>query len=82
MTNTTIKVSTVTRDRLKAQASAAHRSLGAYLEDLAEMADRRARFAALRESIDATPADLAASYRAELLQWEGVSDELGAPGAA
>ncbi|RNL61407.1 antitoxin [Nocardioides marmoriginsengisoli] len=58
MTMTTIKVSTETRDRLKAQASAAHVSLGEHLTRLAAAADRGLRFEALRSAIAATPSDL------------------------
>jgi len=54
MTMTTIKVSTETRDRLKAQASAAHVSLGEHLTRLASAADRGLRFEALRAAVAAT----------------------------
>ncbi len=77
MTMTTLKVSTVTRDRLKAQAAAARRSLGAYLEELADLADRRERFASLRRSIDETPPEALESYRAEVSEWDGAADGFG-----
>lgn len=70
MTMTTIKVSSRTRDRLKAQAAASNRSLGAYLEVLADRADREARFEMLRRAIAATPPELMASYEVELAAWE------------
>ena len=70
MTMTTIKVSTVTRDRLKSQAAAAHKSLGAYLDELAYRADRAERFSALAAQIAATPPELMESYRAETSEWE------------
>ena len=67
---TTIKVSSATRDRLKAQASAAHRSLGAYLEDLADLADRQSRFASLKAAIVETSAADLARHGAEAAEWE------------
>ena len=69
MTSTTIKVSTETRDRLKAQASAAHVSLGEHLSRLADAADRALRFESLRAAIDATPAHVMADYTAESKDW-------------
>lgn len=66
---TTIKVSDDLRDRLKAQAGAAHRTLGEHLEHLADLDDRRQRFAALRSAIDATPPEVLAGYRAETRAW-------------
>jgi len=60
MTMTTIKVSTETRDRLKAQASAAHVTLGEHLTRLASAADRGLRFEALRAAIAATGPELTA----------------------
>lgn len=76
MTMTTIKVSTETRDRLKAQASATHVSLGEHLTRLAEAADRGLRYEALRAAIAATPADAWASYEAETNEW--LDADLGA----
>ncbi|QGH70564.1 antitoxin [Pseudactinotalea sp. HY158] len=77
MTMTTIKVSVQTRDRLKAQAAASKRSLGSYLEELAEVAERRARFERLRAAMAATPQELRDSYDDERrvwdrLEWEGM----------
>lgn len=69
MSSTTIKVSTEVRDRLKLQAAAAHRTLGDHLAYLADMNDRRSRFAALREAIDATPVEAMADYHAEAEAW-------------
>jgi hypothetical protein len=69
MTATTIKVSVETRDRLKAQASAAQVSLGEYLTRLAAAADRGLRFEALRAAIAATPPDLMSEYAAETDEW-------------
>jgi predicted transcriptional regulator len=69
---TTIKVSTEVRDRLKRQASAAHRTLGEHLAHLAELGDRQSRFAAMRAAIDATHPDDAASYRVETDAWERI----------
>lgn len=70
MTTTTIKVTRDVRDRLKAQASAAHRTLGEHLAHLAELGDREGRFAALRDAIAATPAEARESYDAEVAAWE------------
>lgn len=60
MTMTTIKVSTETRDRLKAQAAAAQVSLGEHLARLATAADRGLRFEALRVAVGATQPELTA----------------------
>jgi predicted transcriptional regulator len=75
MTTTTIKVTRDVRDRLKAQASAAHRTLGEHLAHLAELGDREHRFAVLREAIAATPADALESYQAEVAAWERLDRE-------
>jgi hypothetical protein len=58
MPMTTIRVSTETRDRLEAQASAAQVSLGEHLARLASAADRGMRFEAPRAAAVATPSDL------------------------
>jgi hypothetical protein len=76
MTMTTIKVSTETRDRLKAQASAAHVSLGEHLSRLAAAADRGLRFEALRSAMAATPPESMAAYVAETDTW--LDADLGA----
>ena len=70
MTTTTIKVSSTTRDRLKAQASAAHRTLGAYLDDLADLADRQSRFAGLKRAIGETSAPDLVEHADETAEWE------------
>lgn len=67
---TTIKVSVQTRNRLKAQASAAHLSLGEHLTQLADAADRESRMAALKRAIAETPDDRATSHAAETESWE------------
>ena len=72
MTMTTIKVSMTTRDRLKTQAAAAHQSLGAYLDGLADIADRRSRMESMRLSIAATREADMASYLAESDEWDSV----------
>lgn len=69
MTMTTIKVSTETRDRLKAQASAAQVSLGEHLSRLASAADRGLRFEAMRSAIAATRPELITDYTAETDEW-------------
>ncbi len=66
MTMTTIKVSTETRDRLKAQARSAHLSLGEHLARLATAADRGLRFEDLRAAIAAGPSGLTAEDAAWL----------------
>ena len=73
---TTIKVSKETRDLLKTQASKHGQSLGAYLSHLAAEAERRARFAAMREAYASTPAELTESYWRETNQW--LDADLGA----
>ncbi|MDQ2846207.1 MAG: DNA mismatch repair protein MutS [Actinomycetota bacterium] len=80
MTSTTIKVSKRTRDRLKAQAGAAHLSLGEHLTRLADAADRASRLSALGQAIAKTPVDLAAGYAAEAAVWEAaeLNDARGA----
>lgn len=67
---TTIKVSRSTRDRLKAQAAAAHLTLGELLEKLADDADRAHRLAALGAAIAATSDRDMASYVGEVEHWE------------
>lgn len=69
---TTIKVAPEVRDRLKRQASAAHRTLGEHLAHLAELGDRQSRFAALRAAIDATPTEALESYQAEVDAWDRI----------
>jgi hypothetical protein len=69
MTSTTIKVSKETRDRLKAQASAANVSLGEHLSRLATAADRGLRFEAMRVAIAATPPNLLTDYHKETGEW-------------
>jgi predicted DNA-binding protein len=67
---TTIKVPNAVRDRLKAQATREHRTLGEHLAYLADLGDRQARFHALREAISATPEDVMSAYRAEVGAWD------------
>jgi hypothetical protein len=76
MTMTTIKVSTETRDRLKAQAVAAHVSLGEHLSRLANAADRGLRFEALRAAIASTSPEAIEDYLKETNAW--VDADLGA----
>ncbi len=70
--NTTIKVSSEVRDRLKAQASLAHRTLGEHLEHLAELDDRSRRFETLRDAIVRTSPDELSSYAAETREWDSI----------
>ena len=67
---TTIKVSTELRDRLKAQAARAGRTLGAHLSVLADAADRQERLAHLKVAIAETSRGNAESYAAETRAWE------------
>jgi hypothetical protein len=69
---TTIKVSSDVRDRLKAQAAAAHRTLGEHLAHLADLGERAERFERLRGAIDATPPAVMADYLAETRAWDSV----------
>jgi len=71
---TTIKVTTETRDRLKAQASVAGTSLGEHLARLADLADRHERLESLRVAIATTPAD-----QAEERDGEWLAADLAAP---
>jgi predicted transcriptional regulator len=72
MTTTTIKVSDEVRDQLKRQAAAAHRTLGAHLQHLAEIGEREARMQSLREAIKATPTPALESYREETREWDRI----------
>ena len=67
---TTIKVSNDVRDRLKAQATSAHRTLGEHLAHLADLADREGRFEAMRQAITDTPPEAMASYADEVAAWD------------
>lgn len=67
---TTIKVSDELRDRLKAQASRAGRTLGAHLAVLADLADRRERLASMKRAVVESPASALEQYHAESEQWE------------
>lgn len=72
MTTTTIKVSTDVRDRLKAQAAHAHRTLGAHLAHLAELEERQMRFQTLRSAIARTSEEAMESYHAEVAAWDNL----------
>lgn len=67
---TTIKVSNDVRDRLKAQATRASRTLGEHLAHLADLADREGRFEAIRQAIDSTSPAAMESYADEVAAWE------------
>lgn len=69
---TTIKVSDEVRDRLKGQASRAHRTLGQHLEHLADLGEREVRMAALRGAVRSTSAEDLASWRVETRAWEQI----------
>jgi predicted transcriptional regulator len=70
---TTIKVSQQTRDRLKVLARNANRTLGDYLTDIAALAERKARFAAMREAMARTTPEEWADYVAETAELEGIA---------
>jgi hypothetical protein len=72
---TTIKVSNDVRDRLKGQASLAHRTLGQHLEYLANLGERDARMAALRAAMRATSPEDLASWREETSAWSRIEDD-------
>lgn len=72
MTTTTIKLRSDVRDRLKAQANAANRTLGEHVAHLADLADRETRLASLRAAIGRTPEALLESYRAETDEWSSI----------
>lgn len=67
---TTIKVTTVLRDRLKVQAARDGLTLGAHLARLAEADDRAHRLNELKAAIADTSAEDAALYAAESAEWE------------
>jgi hypothetical protein len=69
---TTIKVSNEVRDRLKAQASRANRTLGRHLEHLADLGEREARMDALRGAVRSTSAEDLDSWREETRSWERI----------
>lgn len=71
---TTIKVSGEVRDRLKGQASRAHRTLGQHLEYLANLGERETRMAALRGAIRSTSPEDMASWREETSAWDRIAD--------
>ncbi len=76
MTSTTIKVSTETRDRLKAQAAAAQVSLGEHLARLADAGDRALRFESLRAAIARESETDRLAYEAGRDEW--LDADLGA----
>jgi hypothetical protein len=69
---TTIKVSNDVRDRLKGQASLAHRTLGQHLAHLADLGERESRMAALRGAVRATSAEDMSSWHEETRAWERI----------
>lgn len=69
---TTIKVTPVTRDRLKSHAQRADRTINDYLDMLIDLADRELRFDALRAAIANTSEEDMKSWREETEMWETV----------
>ena len=70
MTMTTIKVDVAVRDRLKAQAARAHRTLGEHLAVLAALDDRQERLNGLRAAVRGASTEARASHAAETAGWE------------
>ena len=68
-TMTTIKVETGVRDRLRANAKNADLTMNEYLERVLEIEDRRAKVAAVRAAMAATPKALMDRYHAESEAW-------------
>lgn len=73
MSLTTIKVDHDLRDRLRTAAAARGQSMGAHIAALLDEEDRRARFAAVREAMAASPPD--AAYRLEAEEWQADTGE-------
>lgn len=67
---TTIKVSTETRDRVKAHAARSERTIEQYINMLIDLADREQRWDALRAArANMTPSDWV-SYNNEVSAWD------------
>jgi hypothetical protein len=73
--HTTIKVTSDLRDRLKEQAAEDGRTLAEHLSLLADLGDRKRRFAELKSAIDSTPQDQKDSYLDEAAEWESIDRE-------
>lgn len=67
---TTIKVSDLLRDRLKAQAARDGVTLGAHLARLSEADDRAHRLSDLKAAIADTPVRDSAVHESETAEWE------------
>jgi hypothetical protein len=70
MTVTTIKVSTSTRDRLKAAARAQRSTLEQLLESLIADHERRVRLESVRAAMQATDPQVMQAYLEEAAAWE------------
>jgi hypothetical protein len=70
MTVTTIKVSTSTRDRLKAAARAQRSTLEQLLESLIADHERRVRLESARAAMQATDPQVMQAYLEEAAAWE------------
>jgi hypothetical protein len=70
MTLTTIKVSTVTRDRLKAAAREQRSTLEEFLEQLVTEHERHQRLASMRAAIEASSPEAMRAYVDETAEWE------------
>lgn len=65
MTSTTIKLDPAVRDRLNLEARKRGLTAGSFVEELLDAWSRDQRFAAIRQAMAQTPADLIDSYAAE-----------------
>lgn len=70
MPMTTIKLDTVIRDRLKAEARTRGVTLGALLGELVAISERETRFAAIRAAVARTGEDEVRNYAAEAGEWD------------
>lgn len=75
MTTTTIKVDSTTRDRLKKLAAQRRVTLGHYLDQLVERAERAALFDQMSRDFAGTSEADWESYRAETESWQSLNDD-------
>ncbi len=70
MTLTTIKVTTRTRDRLKAAARSRRSTLEEFLEQLIADHERRERLESMRSAMTTSSPDVMRAYLEEAAEWE------------
>ena len=70
MTLTTIKVTTHTRDRLKAAARSRRSTLEDFLEQLIADHERRERLESMRSAMTTSSPDVMRAYLEEAAEWE------------